>query len=76
MTAGAGPIVHSYKACYLNASLPVGTGCQAFAGQRDCWSGVPILEWRVARAGHDCPAEPTALAGFARAEDGDTGQGG
>ena len=53
MTASIGPEVHSYKACYFDDVAVNDTGCQAFSGVRDCRSGVPILEWKVARAGYD-----------------------
>ena len=58
MTAGVGKLIHTYKACLFDV-VPVNhTGCQAFSGARDCRSGVPILEWRVARAGYSCTPGP------------------
>ena len=56
MTAGAGPIVHLYKACAFD-TLPVsGTGCQTFSGDGcrvnlgDCADS----EWKVGRDGSSC----------------------
>lgn len=54
MTAGAGKLIHTMKACFFDVVPVNATGCQPFSGGRACRSGIPILEWRVARAGYSC----------------------
>ena len=53
MTAGAGALKHTYKACAFD-SVPVsGTGCQVFSGT-GCRSECETKEWEVARVGSSC----------------------
>ena len=53
MTAGAGALKHTYKACAFD-SVPVsGVGCQTFSGT-GCRSVCDTREWEVARAGSSC----------------------
>lgn len=57
MTAGAGPVVHSYMACVFD-NVPVsGTGCQPFIGGgcRFALDDCSTHEWMVAREGSSCP---------------------